>query len=154
MADLVFNISKGRVAELYNRVDLDDPAAADFVIAVITASEADGTLQDDITFAGVIAGATAYVTNSGYAIKVLAGGDLTAMAPDQGNDRMDLDIPDQTWTGVAAGDGWNDFLTGYDPIGTQVDGNMIPMTLHDFVVTPDGSDITAQIATAGFFRAS
>ena len=154
MADLVFNISKGRVAELYNRVDLADPAAAEVVVVIITASEADGTLQDDTTATELIAGATAYVTNSGYAQKVLAGGDLTAMAPDQGTDEMKLDIPDQTWTGVAAGNGWEDFVTLYDPIGTQVDANMIPMTLHDFVVTPDGSDITAQIHTDGFFKAS
>jgi hypothetical protein len=30
--------------------------------------------------------------------------------------------------------------------------DIVPMTQHDFAVTPDGSDITAQIA--GFFRAS
>jgi len=31
---------------------------------------------------------------------------------------------------------------------------VVPCTLHDFAVTPDGSDITAQIAAAGFYRAS
>ena len=34
------------------------------------------------------------------------------------------------------------------------DANIVPLTMHDFVVTPDGSDMTAQINTAGFYRAS
>ncbi len=34
------------------------------------------------------------------------------------------------------------------------DANIVPGTLHDFAITPDGSDITAQIAAAGFYRAS
>ena len=34
------------------------------------------------------------------------------------------------------------------------DSSIIPLTCHDFAVTPDGSDIIAQINAAGFFRAS
>ena len=34
------------------------------------------------------------------------------------------------------------------------DTNIIPLTCHDFSVVPDGSDITAQINSAGFYRAS
>ena len=68
---------------------------------------------------------------------------------------MDLDIPDQTWTAIAAGDGWNDLVMAYDSDTTGgTDANVVPCTMHDFVLTPDGSDITAQIAAAGFFRAS
>jgi len=77
-----------------------------------------------------------------------------AFAPDDINDWVCLDIPDQTWVGVAAGDGWNDLVTGYDLAGTAVMANIVPMTQHDFVVVPDGSDITAQIAVAGFYKAS
>ena len=36
----------------------------------------------------------------------------------------------------------------------STDANIEPMTLHDFSLTPDGSDITAQIAAAWFYRAS
>ena len=156
MADLVFNIAKGRVAELYNRVDTNDPAASELVAMILATAgiETDAVLRDKVTFADVVSGATNEVTNAGYAKKVLGDVDLVAFAPDQANDRVDLDIPDQTWTGVAAGDGWNDFVIGYDPVGSQTMTDIIPLTLHDFVVTPDGSDITAQIAAAGFFRAS
>jgi hypothetical protein len=155
-ADLVFNIAKGRVAELYNRVDTNDPANSALVVAAIETAATDATLRDLDTLAAIEADAsTAEVTNSGYARKVLTDSDLTAFAPDDTNDRVDLDIPDQTWTGVAAGDAWTDLVICYDGDTTGgTDANIVPLTLHDFAVTPDGSDITAQIAAAGFFRAS
>lgn len=156
MADFVYNISLGRAVEFYNRVDTNDPAASELVVCVLATSgiESDATLKDLDTFSAVVAGTTNEVTNSGYAKKVLGDADITAFAPTDGSDRTDIDIPDQTWTAVAAGDGWNDIVICYDPVGSQTHTDMIPMTQHDFVLTPDGSDITAQIAAAGFFRAS
>ncbi len=157
MANLVFNIALGRVAELYNRVDINDPANSALIIAVLATAgiEADATLKDVDTLAAVVAGTTNEVTNSGYARKTLTDVDIVAFAPDDTNDRVDLDIPDQTWTAVAAGDGWNDVVISYDSDTTSgTDANIVPMTLHDFVVTPDGSDITAVIAATGFYRAS
>lgn len=156
MADFVYNISLGRSVEFYNRVDTNDPAASELVLAVLATSgiESDAVLKDKDTFSAVVSGTTNEVTNTNYAKKVLGDADITAFAPDDTNDRTDLDIPDQTWTAVAAGDGWNDIVISYDPVGSQTHTDMIPMTQHDFVVTPDGSDITAQIAAAGFFRAS
>jgi hypothetical protein len=159
MADFVFNIAKGRVAELYNRVDSNDPANSAIVIALLASSgvESDATLKDKDTFSDVVSGATNEATNTGYARKTLTDSDLTAFAPDDTNDRVDLDIPDQTWTAVA-NDGTgaiSDFVTNYDNDTTGGnDTNLVPMTQHDFAVTPDGSDIVAQIAAAGFFRAS
>jgi hypothetical protein len=156
MANIVFNVALGRVAELYNRVDTNDPAASEIVIAVLATSgiESDAALRDSDDFTEVVDGATNEVTNSGYAKKVLTEADLTAFAPDHTNDRVDLDIPDQTWTAVGAGDGWNDLVILYDPVGSQTAGDMIPLTMHDFVLVPDGSDITAQINAAGFYRAT
>ena len=155
MADFVFNVAKGRAAEFFNRIDTNDPAAAELVIMVLATSglESDATLKDKTTFADVVSGTTNEVTNSGYAKKALSDADV-AFTVDQANDRVDLDIADQTWTAVAAGDGWSKLVIGYDPVGSQTMSDIIPMTAHDFVVTPDGSDITAQIAAAGFYRAS
>lgn len=157
MANQVFNIALGRVAELYNRVDTNDPTNSALIILILATSgiESDATLKDVDTVTALVAGTTNEVTNSGYARKTLTDADLVAFAPDDANDRVDLDIPDQTWTGVAAGDGWNDFVVAYDNDTTAgTDANVVPLTMHDFVVTPDGSDITAQIAAAGFYRAS
>lgn len=157
MADLVFNIAKGRVAELYNRVDTNDPANSALIIVVLAASgiETDTVLKRKDTLADVVSGTTNEVTNTNYARKVLTDADIVAFAPDDVNDRVDLDIPDQTWTAVAAGDGWSDMLVCYDSDTTGgTDANIVPLTMHDAVLTPDGSDLTIQIAAAGFFRAS
>lgn len=156
MGNFVFNISKGRVAELYNRVKAGDPSAARLKIRVLatTGLEADSALIDKDTFADVVSGATNEVTNTNYAIKTLAAADLAAMAPDDGNDRMDLDIPDQTWSAVQAGDGWSKLVVCYSADGSDTPANNVPLSAHDFVVTPNGTDIVAQVATAGFYRAS
>ncbi len=157
MADFVFNIAKGRVAELYNRVDLNDPANSALIIVAFNAGAmTDATARDYDTLAAIEAdAAAAEVTNTGYARKTLTDADIVAFAPDDTNDRVDLDIPDQTWTAVAAGSAWTDLVVCYDSDTTAgTDSNIVPLTWHDFAVTPDGSDITAQIAAAGFFRAS
>lgn len=117
--------------------------------------ETDAVLKDKDDLAAVVSGTTNEVTNANYARKTLTDADITMPAPDDTNDRFDLDIADQTWTAVAAGDGWSKLLVCYDSDTTAgTDANIVPLTAHDFVVTPDGSDITAQIAAAGFFRAS
>lgn len=159
MADFVFNIAKGRVAELYNRVDTNDPANSALIIALIASSgvESDATLKDKDDFSALVSGTTDFATNTGGGRKTLTDADLTAFAPDDTNDRVDLDIPDQTWTAVA-NDGTgaiSDVVIGYDNDTTAgTDANIVPLTWHDFSVTPDGSDITMQVAAAGFYRAS
>ncbi len=156
MPDQIFNISLGRAVEFYNRVDTNDPANAVLTIAIIDTSASDATLKDLDTLALVLAdGNTAEVTNTNYARKQLSDSDIVAFAPDDGNDRVDLDIPDQTWTAVGAGDSWTDLLTNYDSDSTGgTDANIVPISQHDFAATPNGGDITAQIAAAGFFRAA
>lgn len=158
MADFVFNIAKGRVVEFYERVNNNDPATSALVVVLLATSglESDATLIDKDTLADVVSGTTNESTNTGYARKVLTDSDLAASAPTDASDRYDVDIPDQTWTGVAA-DGTgaiSKLLVCYDgDTGAGTDANIIPLTAHDFAVTADGSDITAQINAAGFFRA-
>ena len=156
MADQIFNIALGRIAELYNRVDLNDPTNAALIIVVIDTSATDAVLKDLDDLAAIEANAsTAEVTNTNYARKTLVDSDLTAFAPDDTNDRVDLDIADQTWTAVVAGDAWTDLLICYDSdTGAGTDANIVPLAQYDFAVTPDGSDITAEVNAAGFFRAS
>jgi hypothetical protein len=157
VANFVFNIAKGRVVEYFNRIDVNDPANSALIVVVLATAglESDATLIDKDDLAAVVAGTTNEVTNAGYARKVLTDADITMPAPDDVNDRFDIDIPDQTWTGVAAGDGWSKVVIAYDSDTTGgADSAIVPLTAHDFVLTPDGSDITAQVAAAGFFRAS
>jgi hypothetical protein len=153
---LSFNIAKGAVSLYYQNVDGNNPANSAFVIVVIDANgDTDATMKDRDDLTALLGGLANEVTNTNYARKTLTDVELTAFAPDDVNDRVDLDIPDLTWTAVAAGTAWTDMLVCYDNDTTAgTDANVTPLTLHDFAVTPDGSDITAQIAAAGFFRAS
>lgn len=159
MGDLVLNRAKGRLAEWAERVNANDPTNAVFVVALIAASgvESDATLKDKDSLADFVSGATNEATNTGYARKVIDQSGGITITYDDTNDRVDVDIPDQTWTGLA-NDGTgavSDMITGYDSDSTGgADSAILVGTLHDFSITPDGSDVTAQIASAGIYRAS
>lgn len=155
MSDFVFNIAKGRAAELFRKVAQNDPGTSTLVIGVLATSglEADSVLIDKDDFSALVAGSTNWVTNTGYTRKTLTDSNITYAGPDDTNDRMDCDIPDLTWSSISAGDGWSKIVIGYDD-NAGADSAIVPLTAHDFISVPDGSDITAQIATAGFYRAS
>ncbi|MEU7855248.1 hypothetical protein [Nonomuraea sp. NPDC049141] len=158
MADFTFNVALGRVAELYHRVKNGDPAGSTLVIAALSTAglETDAVLRDKDTLTDVVAGATNEVpVGNGYARKTLVAADLNVVAPDDANDRLDLDIPDQTWTSVlTASGGWSKLVICYKPSSGSTDAQIAPLTCHDFAITPDGTDIVAQIAATGFFRAT
>lgn len=156
MADLVFNVAAGRVAEFVNRVDSNDPTNSALVAVLIDANgTSDATFRDYDTLAALLAGTANEITNSGYARIVLTDADLSAISPDDTNDRMDVDIPDLDFGAISAGDAITDLLICYDGDTTGgTDSNIIPLTLHDFAVTADGSNVTAQINAAGFYRAT
>lgn len=157
MANFFFNVALGRWAELYNRVDTNDPAASTLVImALATAGiEADSVLRDKDTFADVLSGATNEVTNTNYARKVLTDADLGAFAPDDTNDRVEIDIADQTFATILAGDGWSKIVIGYDPSSSGVTNSVIvPMFAYDYVATPDGTSLVVQINASGLARAT
>ena len=152
MADIVFNISKGRVAELYNRVDLGDPSAARlYVIPISAGAVSDATARDCDDFAALVTAGVTERTANGWNRKTLAAADLAALAVDDTNDRMPLDAADQVWTAVTA-DAVTDLVICYASVGSPTNAQLIPLTMHDFAITPDGSDVTATIAD--FFRAS
>lgn len=157
MADFVFNQAKGRISELANRVNANDPANSIFGILVLEATgiETDAVLRDKDTVADLLSGTTDEALNTGYARKTLDDAGGLTVTVDDTNDRTDVDCPDQTWTAVSGGDNWSDLVFFYDADSTAgTDANLTPLTQHDFVVTIDGGDITAQINAAGFARAA
>lgn len=153
MANIVFNIAKGRVAELYDRVKNNDPTNSALILVPIetTGLESDATLIDADTLAAVLAGATNEQTTMGR--KTLTDSDLAAIpAPDDTNDRNERSLPTTTWTG-ATGNAISKILVCFDPDTTGgADSAIIPMTMFDFAQTPSGADI--QMTTGAFFRAS
>lgn len=158
MANFVFNKSKGRVSEFAERVNANDPTNSVFTLDLIAASgvETDATLIDKADMSAVVAGTTNFATNTGASRKTLDNTAGITVTYDNTNDWSIVDIPDQTWTTVATtGGAISDLVTGYDSDSTVgTDANIIPMTFHDFAVTPDGSDITAVIAVGGFYKAA
>lgn len=159
MGDGVFNIAKGRVVEYYNRVENNDPANSALIVVLAEGAITDATLEDLDTLAAVTgdAGFTE-ATFTNYARKVLTDADLAALpSPDDTNNRYEVDVPDQVWS--SAGGASNDTLTRliicYDSDTTGgTDTNIVPLTFHDFSITTNGGDLTAQINANGFFRAS
>jgi len=148
MANLVLNISKGRIAWFAGLTG----GANDALIIVPLESAglvSDATMTDYDTLSDILAGATNEQTTIGR--KTAASVTVTV---DDTNDRVDIDMADVTWT-AATGNALGALVICYDPDTTGgTDADLIPMTKHDFVVTPNGGDITGQVATTGFARAS
>lgn len=152
MANIVFNIAKGKVAEYYDRVKNNDPSTSALVLTPIetTGLEADSALIDSDTVAEVVDGATNKQTTMGE--KVLTDAELAAIpAPDDTNDRNERSLPNVTWTG-ATGNAVSKMLVAYRPnTGSPSDATDIPLTLFDWAVTPSGTDVV--MTTGLFFRA-
>jgi hypothetical protein len=153
MANIVFNIAKGRIVEIYNRVKSNDPANSALILVPIETSglEADATLIDVDSLSALLAGATNEQTTMGR--KVLTDADLATLpAPDDANDRYDISLPAVTWA-AASGNPISKIAVCYDSDTTGgTDANIIPLCMFDRAETPSGSDI---VLSAGvFFRAT
>lgn len=147
MADIVFNIAKGKVGYYAGL-----PAANDALIAVpieTTGIVSDATMRDYDDLSTLLAGASNEQTTIGR--KTLASNTVTV---DDTNDRVDVDCADFTWT-AATGNPISAVVICYDPdTTTGTDSDLIPLVKLDAVATPAGGDITYQVASGGYFRAS
>jgi hypothetical protein len=166
-SNFVFNIARGKLGYYYYAVKnslvvtaagtpaFTSTANAIFVVVLIEATglEADATLADYDDMAALIAGTSNEQTNQ--ARKTLSDVELAAVpAPDDANNRLDLDIPDLVYTALG-GNAIAKLLVGFDPDSTGgTDSSIIPLTAHSFDVTPDGTDVTAQVAATGFYRSA
>lgn len=155
--DFTFNIALGKVAEYAARVNANDPANSVFVVVVLedTGLEADGTLKNYDTLGALLAAANGEPAQAQYARKVLDNtGGITITVTD-GSDKVEVDVPDQTWTEVVAGDAWSKLLVCYDPDSTGGDDTaIVPLVGLDIDVVPDGNDIVWQPNASGIWRAT
>ena len=142
MGDLVFNRSKGAFAEMFR------DGAANGIVLLLSTGVADATMADFDDVAALLAGAPVEVVDGSYARKTALTGTVTV---DDSNDRTDVDIPDQTWSALAGPDPVS-LVVAYE--NAAADATRIPLSHHDFAVTSDGSDVTAQFNAAGFARAA
>lgn len=153
MANVVYNIAKGRIVEYYNRVKGNDPAASALILVPLETAglESDAVLIDKDDLAAVLSGTTNEQTTMGR--KTLTDVELAALpAPDDTNDRYDVSLPTVTWA-AATGNAISKILVCYDSdTGAGTDSAIIPLCQFDFAVTPDGTDI--QMTTGIFLRAA
>jgi hypothetical protein len=151
--DFVFNIAKGKIAYYAGL-----PATSDALIVVLLKSsglEADSVLKDYDDLASLLAAANDEADFTNYARKTVTAS--VTVTVDDTNDRVDMDMPDLTWTaaGGASNNTLGKLLICYDgDTGAGTDSAIIPLTAHDFTATTDGSDLQAVLAAAGFARAS
>jgi hypothetical protein len=147
----VFNVSKGKLA-YYATL----PAANDALIVVLLKSSglvADSVMIDYDDLAAVLAGASDEADFANYARKTVTAS--VTVTVDDTNDRVDIDMPDQTYTAATTGQSLGKLLVCYDSDTTGgTDSGIIPLTYHDFTATTDGNDLVATIAAAGFARAA
>lgn len=145
MADIVFNVALGRVAYYASL-----PATNDGLVLIpleTSGLETDTVLRDKDTFADVVSGTTNEQTVAGR--KALASVTVTV---NDTNDRVDIDAADVTWA-APTGNAVSAFVICYDPDTTGgTDADLIPLTKHGLVWSPDGISFTLTIAD--FFRAS
>lgn len=152
MANVVFNIAKGRAGQYFQNVEDNSPAGCKLVIVPLEASgiEADATIVDHDTLSALLAGTSNEQTTMGRKDVAAAGITITV---DDTNNLLKVEIVDQTWT-AATGNAISDLLITYSPGAASADTLIIPLTMHDFSVTPDGSDIVADVGVNGVYQAS
>ena len=147
MADLVFNVAKGRMAHYASL-----PGANDALIAVPLESAGlvgDGDMRDYDTLADVLGGAS----NEQVTIGRQTLADVTVTVDDD-NDRVVVDCADITWTS-ASGNDTGALVICYDPdTTTGSDADLIPLVKLDMAATLGGGDLVYQVNAGGFYRAS
>lgn len=147
MANQVMNFARGKYGYYANPALGLAPANARIVIVVLQAAEADDALNnhDNLQLLLDAAGNTEALS-TGYARKSHAAANVTFTVDDTNNDAIATINTDDTWTSVsqAASESWAKLLICYDADnGTGTDTDIIVLSHHDFVVTPNGGDITA-----------
>ena len=144
MADIVFNVALGKVAE----------KAADGAtrkLLVLKAAGTDAALKDLDTVSAVLAeGSTSEADFTNYSRATL--GSITVTVDDSG-DTVKVDCADVTFS--SAGGATNNTCTDvviYEEVTN--DSDSIPLVMLDASFTTDGNDVTLQFNANGFFSAS
>lgn len=135
MGDIVANVAKGRLIELYRNVDANTPTGCALLVVAFSGTITDATLKDLDTLADVTGSALDEATQTGYARKVLIAADLAAQTTDDTNDRNAFTLPAQTWTLTTAATAWSRLGIFYRPAAASADSAIEFCGAVDFVTT-------------------
>lgn len=146
MTDIVFNVAAGKVRWYVQQAGVGNAA----LVAVPLENAglvADGTMRDYATLAALLAGASNEQTTLGR--KVITSASDTV---NNTNDRWEGDFADLVWT-TPSGNQVGAIVVCFDPDTTGgTDADLIPLTKHGWVLTPEGDSISATVAD--FIRAA
>lgn len=137
------------------------PGASDALILLFlqpVSQQDDDVLRDYDTVAAVLGGGNKECTAPGYVRKSITSG--TTSTPDNTNNRVDVDVPDTTWTALGAMTGTNSkqdqaaVLICYQPnTSTGSDSTLLVLSKHYYPFVADGSDRIVPFPN-GFYRAA
>ncbi len=157
MANDVFNIARGTVGWYMADALGLGPAPSVMTIVVLEVVEADDTLNNHNDLGALIAASNteATATNLNTTRDETDDTGITITIDDSANDAQAEKDADVTWSSVS-GTAAVKLLTNYDAdSGAGTDANIVPLTYHDFAVTPNGGDITADFDQVnGFWRST
>ncbi len=143
MANQMMNFARGKVGYYMADALGLNPANSRMVVVVLEVNEADDTLNNHDELGALIAGSNTEWSVGAYSRTETAAAGVTTSVDDSANDAqavLDADITYTTVTGTAA----TKLLTCYDADnGTGTDTDIIVLTHHDWAVTPNGGNITA-----------
>src|SRR6478735_6942449 len=92
MADFMFNIAKGAFVEKVR------DSAANLGMLLLKVADTDAVMKDFDDLAALLGGTADEATDASYGRKTGLTGTITV---DDTNDRVDVDVADQTWTALA-----------------------------------------------------
>ena len=156
MANQLFNISRGAIGYYADDARGLVGATDRLHLVLLQAAEVDDTLNNYDTLSALLAATLnteLITTGTNYSRILLDSTDITWTVDDTGNDAQAIVDADQTWTSVtqAGTEVIVKLLVCWGTSGAT-DANIRPLTHHDFSVTANGGDITANFdQVAGFY---
>ena len=150
-----FNISKYKIGWYFEQAR--DTAGAAIVVILLKSSglESDSSIADYDNVAALLAGSSDQADFTNYARKTISGGANVTVTVDDTNNKVLLDLTDQTWS--AAGGATNNtlgaVLLAYDSnTASGTDTDLVPLLKLDFTATTDGNDLLLRFNTEGAAR--
>jgi len=138
MADIAFNVAKGRHAYYASLPSTNDALILVFLEA--TGLVDDATMADYDTLSAILAGDTNEQSTLGR--QTLSNVSVTVNDTDN---QVEIDADDVT-VSDPSGNGVGAVVICYDPDTTGGDDStIIPLTKHDYVITPDGDELIVEI---------
>lgn len=141
MGNIVFNVSKGKVAAYVDRVINNDPTNAGLVLVMCKTVEADDVLNNHETLASILAGGNVECDFTNYTRFQFSEADLAAPVVDNTANTQTVAVTAKTIT--AAGGAVNNTILAamlcYVPdLTAPSDATTIPLTSHAQTITTDG----------------